>query len=62
LVKRAVLADFDLSMDKGEISDKGTINQKMVIENHPAIVEKLYAKTPAENIIEIKTGYAKQVF
>jgi feruloyl-CoA synthase len=62
LVKRAVLADFDLSMDKGEVSDKGTINQRMVIQNHPAIVEQLYATSPAENIIEIKTGYAKQVF
>ncbi|HEX5150395.1 MAG TPA: feruloyl-CoA synthase [Parafilimonas sp.] len=62
LVKRAILADFDLSMDKGEVSDKGTINQRSVIQNHPDIVEQLYAKTPAENIIEIKTGYTKQVF
>jgi feruloyl-CoA synthase len=46
LVKRAVLADFDLSMDKGEISDKGTINQGTVIQNHPGIVERLYDKTP----------------
>jgi len=62
LVKRAVLVDFDLSMDKGEISDKGTINQRMVIQNHPGVVEQLYAKIPPGNILEIKTAYTKQVF
>lgn len=58
LIKRAVLVHLDLAVHKGEISDKGTINQKMVIKNYPEIVEELYAETPSGNIIEIKPVYA----
>jgi feruloyl-CoA synthase len=61
-IKRAVLADFVLSKGKGEISDKGTINQKMVIQNHPSVIEKLYEKNSADNIIEVSAGLDKQVF
>ena len=61
-IKRAVLADFELSIDRGEITDKGTINQKMVIRNHREIVEQLYAEISSENIIEIKKDFVKQVF
>lgn len=42
LIKRAVFADFQLSMDKGEITDKGSINQRQVLANHPDLVEKIY--------------------
>lgn len=54
LVKRAVLAHLDLAVHKGEISDKGTINQNMVIKNYHEIVEQLYAEIPSENVIEVK--------
>jgi feruloyl-CoA synthase len=54
LIKRAVFADFNLSIDKGEITDKGTVNQRMVIQNHPEAVEKIYSVSLEENIIEIK--------
>ncbi|NNE76687.1 MAG: feruloyl-CoA synthase, partial [Pricia sp.] len=30
-VRRALLADFELSIEKGEITDKGTINQRAVV-------------------------------
>jgi feruloyl-CoA synthase len=43
LIKRAVFADFQLSMDKGEITDKGSINQRQVLSNHPDLVEKIYS-------------------
>jgi feruloyl-CoA synthase len=42
LIKRAVFADFQLSMDKGEITDKGSINQRQVLANHPDLVEQIY--------------------
>lgn len=42
LIKRAVFADFQLSMDRGEITDKGSINQRQVLANHPDLVEKIY--------------------
>lgn len=41
-IEQAVFADFDLSLDKGEITDKGTINQRKVIENHPEVLAKMY--------------------
>jgi feruloyl-CoA synthase len=54
LVKRAIIADFVLSIDKGEITDKGTVNQRMVITNHPDVVAQLYAEPAGENIISAK--------
>jgi feruloyl-CoA synthase len=54
LIKRALLADFTLSIDKGEITDKGSLNQRMIIQNHHQAVEKLYADKIAEDIIEAK--------
>lgn len=42
LIKKAVFADFQLSMDKGEITDKGSINQRQILANHPDLVEQIY--------------------
>jgi feruloyl-CoA synthase len=42
LIKKAVFADFTLNMDNGEITDKGSINQRTVIQNHHDIVMKIY--------------------
>jgi feruloyl-CoA synthase len=54
LIKRAVFADFNLNIDKGEITDKGSINQRMIIQNHPELVQRLYAKEIDNSIVEIK--------
>ncbi len=54
LIKRAVFADFMLSIDKGEITDKGSINQRMIIQNHPEVVERLHAVEKDDTIIEVK--------
>jgi feruloyl-CoA synthase len=53
MVKRAVLADFNLSIDKGEITDKGTVNQRIVIQNHEVLIEKLYSAEITEEITEV---------
>jgi feruloyl-CoA synthase len=42
LIKQAIFADFSLRLDKGEITDKGSINQQIVLQNHPELVERLY--------------------
>jgi feruloyl-CoA synthase len=42
LIKRAVFADFLPQMDKGEITDKGSINQRAVLANHAGLVDALY--------------------
>lgn len=54
LIKRAVLADFILNIDKGEITDKGSVNQRMIIQNHPEAVAKLYAANIDDTVIEVK--------
>jgi feruloyl-CoA synthase len=53
LVKRAVLANFNLSIDKGEITDKGTVNQRMVIQNNAELIETLYSKELRKSVAEI---------
>jgi len=52
LIKRATIADFSLSLDKGEITDKGTINQRMILDNHPQTVEKIYLQNIEKGIVE----------
>ncbi len=54
-IKRAIFADFVLQLDKGEITDKGSINQEMTISNHPEVVEQLYAAKKEKAVIEVKT-------
>jgi feruloyl-CoA synthase len=42
LIKKAIFADFELSMEKGEITDKGSINQRMILSNRAAHVAQIY--------------------
>jgi feruloyl-CoA synthase len=41
------------SMDAGEITDKGYINQSTSLERRKALVEKLYAEPPGNDIINL---------
>jgi feruloyl-CoA synthase len=52
-IKRAIIADFNLSIDKGEITDKGTINQRQILNNYASVVEKLYEKELNYNVLEV---------
>ncbi len=36
------------SLDKGEVTDKGSINLRMVLQQRAAVVERLYAETPRD--------------
>lgn len=51
-VERALLLAEPPSLDAGELTDKGTINQKAVLRNRAALVEELYAGSPG--VLEIK--------
>lgn len=53
-IRRAVFADFQLSMDAGEITVKGTINQQAVLKNYGDLVKSLYLGNPSSLIVEIK--------
>jgi feruloyl-CoA synthase len=50
-VARAILMAEPPSMDKGEATDKGSINQRSVLANRAALVDELYATPLSSRII-----------
>jgi feruloyl-CoA synthase len=50
-VARALLLAAPPSIDRGEITDKGYINQRSVLRNRQALVEQLHAPKPAPAVI-----------
>jgi feruloyl-CoA synthase len=50
-VARALLTERPPSIDKGEITDKGYINQRAVLANRAWLVERLHAPSPAPDVI-----------
>ena len=51
---RAILMDAAPSMDKGEMTDKGSINQRAVLKNYADLVAELYAPEPSPRVIGLK--------
>ena len=52
-ITRAALLDTPLSIDRGEVTDKGSINQRAVLEHRGALVEELYAPTPPAYVMTL---------
>jgi feruloyl-CoA synthase len=52
-ITRAILMDTPLSIDKGEVTDKGSINQRAVLEHRAALIEELYADNPSNRVISV---------
>jgi feruloyl-CoA synthase len=50
-VERAMLLEEPPSMESGELTDKGSINQRAVLRNRAAMVDELYATTTATRAI-----------
>jgi feruloyl-CoA synthase len=50
-VARALLLDAPLSIDRGEVTDKGSINQRAVLDHRRATVETLYSPTLDADVI-----------
>ncbi len=50
-VRRAILLAEPPSLDVGEITDKGSINQRAVLAHRAALVETLYADPPPADVI-----------
>jgi feruloyl-CoA synthase len=50
-VARAMLLDEPPSLDAREITDKGSLNQKVVLANRAALVEELYAAVPSSHVL-----------
>lgn len=52
-IARGVLLGEPLSIDRGEVTDKGSVNQRAVLEHRAALVEDLYAAEPPRHVIAI---------
>jgi feruloyl-CoA synthase len=50
-IERATLLETPASIDAGEVTDKGSINQSAVLKNRAALVERLYADPPGADIM-----------
>jgi feruloyl-CoA synthase len=53
-VQRAVLLAEPPSLDVGEITDKGSINQRAVLAHRKALVEELYGNPPSARVITLE--------
>ena len=54
-VARLLLLAEPPSIDKGEITDKGSINQRAVLKERDALVQALYDETPGVDVIKPET-------
>jgi feruloyl-CoA synthase len=52
-ITRAALIDTPLSIDRGEVTDKGSINQRAVLDHRSGLIEELYAPSPAAHVITL---------
>ena len=52
-IARAILIDSPLSIDRGEVTDKGSINQRAVLDHRSRLIEELYSPTPAAHVITL---------
>jgi feruloyl-CoA synthase len=50
-IMRAVLLDTPLSIDRGEVTDKGSINQRAVLEHRGGLIEEIYSPAPPAQVI-----------
>ena len=48
---RLILMDDPPSLDSGEVTDKGSVNQRAVLSRRAAMVEELYAERPSRRVI-----------
>jgi feruloyl-CoA synthase len=55
-VLRLVFLTEKLSIDAGELTDKGIVNQRNILRRHSALVEQLYADAPGDHVIRVIPG------
>jgi feruloyl-CoA synthase len=50
-IARAILLDTPLSIDRGEVTDKGSVNQRAVLQCRDELIEQLYSPAPPQHVI-----------
>jgi feruloyl-CoA synthase len=48
-----VLLDTPLSIDRGEVTDKGSVNQRAVLEHRARLIDDIYGNPEAAKVIAI---------
>ncbi len=54
-VERAILLEEPPSLDRGEITDKGSLNQRAMLDHHAALVEEIYSDNPPARVLRIRS-------
>ena len=55
-VTRAIVVQEPPSLDAGEITDKGSLNQRAVLDRRTETIDQLYAVEPSAQVLRIKKG------
>jgi feruloyl-CoA synthase len=55
-IARAMLLSEEPSIDSGEITDKGSLNQRAVLKNRTQELDELYAEPPLPHVIDLGAG------
>jgi feruloyl-CoA synthase len=55
-VRRALILPVTPSLDHGEITDKGSINQRAILRNNSRCVAELYSAAPPAHVADIEQG------
>jgi len=53
-VERAMLLEEAPSLDAGEITDKGSLNQRVILERRAALIEELYAAASSVRVLRVR--------
>ncbi len=59
-IEKAILLEDPPSLDAGEITDKGSINQRAVLANRASLVRDLYASPSPEHVITIRESISSR--
>jgi feruloyl-CoA synthase len=52
-IERALLLEEPPSLDRGEITDKGSLNQRVILDHRSMLVEQVYAENPPASVLRI---------
>jgi feruloyl-CoA synthase len=53
-VERALLLEEPPALDAGEVTDKGSLNQRAILERRVSLVEEIYAPRPSQRVLCIR--------
>jgi feruloyl-CoA synthase len=59
-VTRAIFLEEPPSLDAGEVTEKGSLNQRAVLERRKALVEELYGTEISQRVLRIRQPVEKK--